>query len=166
MKHRALPVLKFALMGLLITGLIAACGGPSAGTKSNDSSGSAARPVSGQSNPSDAAASNGNSSNAAPASVNPQQPAAPVPAAQPNVAPSDAKAVNPVNPAAAQSNIPAANPNDGSAVQAPAGGSAVQSPAGGTAAVSNDDAKGDAADQALNDLENSLNSVDTIDDLK
>jgi len=37
---------------------------------------------------------------------------------------------------------------------------------GSKTAVSNDDAKGDAADQALSDLENSLKSVDTIDDLK
>ena len=123
MNHRILSALKVALLCLLVTGLIAACGGSSNGTKTNGSNGSTVRPSTGQ----------------------------------PNPAPSDAKSVNPINPAPAQPTAPASNPS---------GGSAVQSSAGGKTAVSNDDAKGDAADQAMSDLENSLNSVDTIDDLK
>ena len=123
MNHRILSALKVALLCLLVTGSIAACGSSSNGTKTNGSNGSTVRPSTGQPNPS----------------------------------PSDAKSVNPINPAPAQPTVPASNPS---------GGSAVQSSAGSKTAVSNDDAKGDAADQALTDLENSLNSVDTIDDLK
>ena len=130
MNHRTSSALKVALLCLLVTSLIAACGSSSIGTKTNGSPGSTVRPGTDQPNPSSTASSTTSSSNAAPGSV---------------------------NPAPAQPTAPASNPS---------GGSAVQSSAGSKTAVSNDEAKGNTADQSLTDLENSLNSMDTIDDLK
>ena len=91
MNHRTLSALKVALLCLLVTGLIAACGGSSNGTKTNGSNGSTVRPSTGQPNPSNKAAG----------SVNPTPPAL-TQAAQPNPAPSAVGPVNPTNPATTQ----------------------------------------------------------------